>query len=89
MTRRVGLFALLLTAACSSKSEVKTNGGSGSTQPAAKPTFTVFGLAEVRGQIGPCGCTSDPLGDLSRTAKLVADTRAAGPTLFVDAGSLL
>ena len=27
----------------------------------------MFALAEVRGQIGPCGCTSDPLGDISRT----------------------
>ena len=89
MACRLGLLALLLTAACSSKSEVKTNGGSSSNHPVAKPTFTVFALAEVRGQIGPCGCTSDPLGDLSRTAKLVAEARAAGPTLVVDAGSLL
>jgi hypothetical protein len=93
MARRQALLALLLSTAgltaCSSKSEVKTTGGSGSTQPAAKPTLTIFALAEMRGQIGPCGCTSDPLGDLARTAKLVADTRAAGPTLVVDAGSLL
>src|SRR5687767_9723847 len=88
MTRRLGLLALVLAAACSSKSDVKTNGGS-SSAPAAKPTFTLYALAEMRGQIGPCGCTSDPLGDISRTAKLVADTRAAGPTLVVDAGSLL
>src|SRR5262249_5492062 len=46
-------------------------------------------VAEVRGQIGPCGCTSDPLGDLSRTVQLVAQARTAGPGLFVDAGSLL
>src|SRR5262249_45221351 len=32
---------------------------------------------------------SDPLGDISRTAQLVAQARAAGPVLFVDAGSLL
>jgi Cytochrome c554 and c-prime len=93
MARRQVLLALVVFglghAACSSKSEVKTNGGSNGTQPAAKPTFTLFALAEVRGQIGPCGCTSDPLGDLARTAKLIADTRAAGPTLVVDAGSLL
>ena len=89
MARRLGLLALLLTAACSSKSEVKTNGGSSSNHPVSKPTFTLFALAEIRGQIGPCGCTSDPLGDLSRTAKLVAEARAAGPTLVVDAGSLL
>jgi hypothetical protein len=88
----VGAGTLLaLALACSSKSDVK-NGGSGSgsdlvTPP--KPSFTLFALAEVRGQIGPCGCTSDPLGDIARTAKLVADTRAQSPTLFVDAGSLL
>ena len=81
----LGLWA----AACSSKSEVKTNGSGSTTQPAGKPTFTLFALAEMRGQIGPCGCTTDPLGDISRTAQLVADTRAAGPVLVVDAGSLL
>ncbi|MCX5741394.1 MAG: multiheme c-type cytochrome [Proteobacteria bacterium] len=43
----------------------------------------------MRGQIGPCGCTSDPLGDLSRTAKVITDARARGPVLVVDAGSLL
>lgn len=90
MFRRVGLFAALAAAACCSKSEVKDGGSAGSsTAPAAKPTFTLFALAEMRGQIGPCGCTSDPLGDLSRTAQLIADARAAGPTLVVDAGSLL
>lgn len=55
----------------------------------ARPTFTLFALAEMRGQIGPCGCTSDPLGDLSRTAALVAAARRAGPVLVLDAGSLL
>ncbi|MGN6109475.1 MAG: multiheme c-type cytochrome [Kofleriaceae bacterium] len=64
-------------------------GSSGELGRPAKPTFTLFALAEVRGQIGPCGCTSDPLGDLSRTAKVIEEARAAGPTLVVDAGSLL
>jgi hypothetical protein len=49
----------------------------------------VFATAEVRGQIGPCGCTTDPLGDISRTAELIEQARTAGPVLFVDAGSLL
>ena len=53
------------------------------------PTFTLFALAEVRGQLGPCGCTSDPLGDLARTAQVINDARAKGPVLVVDAGSLL
>jgi Cytochrome c554 and c-prime len=92
MSCRAGLLpalaAALAVAAGCSKSEVK-DGGSGPPPSPGKPTFTVFALAELRGQIGPCGCTSDPLGDLSRTAKLIADARATGPTLVVDAGSLL
>lgn len=93
MFLRVGwvlaLAAALVTTACSSKSEVKQGGTTAGDPPAAKPTFTLFALAEVRGQIGPCGCTTDPLGDISRTAKLIDQARAAGPVLFVDAGSLL
>jgi Cytochrome c554 and c-prime len=86
-------FAVLLAGACCSKSEVKPTGTTTTTTTTdpvpAKPTFTVFALAEVRGQIGPCGCTTDPLGDISRTTQLVEQARAAGPVLFVDAGSLL
>ncbi|HEX8109723.1 MAG TPA: multiheme c-type cytochrome, partial [Kofleriaceae bacterium] len=67
---------------------MKSTAAAGDPAP-ARPTFTVFAVAEVRGQIGPCGCTTDPLGDLSRTAQLVVSARAAGPVLFVDAGSLL
>ena len=88
MSRRLAALAVLLAAACCSKSEVN-RGGAGPDTPPAKPTFTVFALAEVRGQIGPCGCTSDPLGDISRTTKLVDGARAEGPVLVVDAGSLL
>jgi hypothetical protein len=88
MSRRVGLLAIVAAAACCSKSEVK-GGGSGDPVAGQKPSFTLFALAEMRGQIGPCGCTTDPLGDISRTAKLVADARARGPVLVVDAGSLL
>src|SRR5215211_5684526 len=90
MASRFRALALVAAAACSSKSEVKTNGsGSAAAPTPQKPTFTLFALAEVRGQIGPCGCTSDPLGDISRTTKLIEDARANGPVLVVDAGSLL
>ncbi|HEU4732270.1 MAG TPA: multiheme c-type cytochrome [Kofleriaceae bacterium] len=89
MLRRVGLIAALAAAACS-KSEVQATGNTPTADPAPpRPTFTVLAVAEVRGQIGPCGCTTDPLGDISRTSKLVEQARAAGPVLFVDAGSLL
>ena len=87
MFRRVGLLAALFAAACCSKSEVK--GGRAASTPPPAPSFSLFALAEMRGQIGPCGCTSDPLGDLSRTAQLIEAARAAGPVLVVDAGSVL
>lgn len=86
---RVGPLALLVAAACCSKSEVKSTGAASPDPAAPRPTFTVFAVAEMRGQIGPCGCTTDPLGDISRTVQLVARARADGPVLFVDAGSLL
>jgi len=94
MLRLIAVIGLVASAACCSKSENifapgGAGGGSGEVKPPAKPSFTVFALAETRGQIGPCGCTSDPLGDISRTAKLVDEARAKGPVLVVDAGSLL
>lgn len=89
MLRRLAVLGIVLAAACCSKSEVKGGGTAADHRPAPKPTFTLFALAEVRGQIGPCGCTSDPLGDISRTVKLVDKARAHGPVLVVDAGSLL
>jgi hypothetical protein len=92
MSPRAGLLAALVAAgaaaAACSKSDVKDGAGAAPAVP-GKPTLTIFALAEVRGQIGPCGCTADPLGDLSRTAELIAEARAAGPVLVVDAGSLL
>jgi hypothetical protein len=54
--------------------------------------MVLFYTAEVHGTVEPCGCTSDPLGDVSRLAALMADARrevgSAGVAL-VDAGGLL
>jgi hypothetical protein len=44
---------------------------------------TVVATAEVKGTPEPCGCTSDPLGDVARVATL------AKGGLWLDAGSLL
>ncbi len=96
MSRKLLALALLISAlpgstgACSS--DGRGPGGNGRPQaPTAPPppTFTLLALAEVRGQVEPCGCTTDPLGDIARTAALIRDARAAGPVLVVDAGSLL
>lgn len=52
--------------------------------------FVLFATTEVKGQLEPCGCNSDPMGDIARIVKLVQDARAGGrPVLVVDAGSLL
>ncbi len=85
MHGRIGVVALVLATACSSKDQVKTNGSGGAS---GKP-FTIVALAEMRGQIGPCGCTTDPLGDIARTSQVTDGIRAAGPTLVLDAGSVL
>ncbi len=88
MLRRLAVWGLV-AAACSPRNERVEAAGGSAAPPPTKPSFTLFALAEVRGQIGPCGCTSDPLGDISRTAQLVADARAQGPVMVVDSGSLL
>jgi hypothetical protein len=44
---------------------------------------TIVATAEVKGTPEPCGCTSDPLGDVARVATL------AKGGLWVDAGALL
>lgn len=50
----------------------------------------LFATTEVKGQLEPCGCNSDPMGDIARVVKLVADARAGGqPVMVLDAGSLL
>jgi hypothetical protein len=48
----------------------------------------VFYTAQTQGILEPCGCTSDPLGDIARVTALVRRTGRAGGTLLVDAGNL-
>ena len=48
----------------------------------------VFYTAQTQCIIEPCGCTSDPLGDIARVTALVRRTGRAGGTLLVDAGNL-
>lgn len=88
MFRQLAAVGLVAAAACCSKSDVKSAGHTADPAP-AKPSFTLFALAELRGQIGPCGCTSDPLGDIARTVEVVDVARKEGPVLVVDAGSTL
>ncbi|MEM9489894.1 MAG: multiheme c-type cytochrome [Myxococcota bacterium] len=74
--------ALVILAACSAPAP---------PQKAPKQqSFSIFVTTELRGTTEPCGCNSDPLGDLARTAQLVAQARDSGrPVMVVDGGSLL
>lgn len=51
--------------------------------------LTILATSEVRGTPEPCGCQSDPLGDVARVAALLAEARTRGGALLVDAGGLL
>jgi hypothetical protein len=57
-------------------------------KPAPERRFTLFFTAEAHGTLEPCGCTSDPLGDVARYASVVRSARKAGDVLLVDAGGL-
>ena len=53
--------------------------------------LAVLYTASVQGYVTPCGCTSDPLGGVSRLAALLDEAHAAygERVLFLDAGDLL
>src|SRR5882757_1465744 len=60
-----------------------------SAGPAAERRATIFYTGGVRGTLEPCGCTSDPLGDVARMTGLVRRAQSEGKAvLLVDAGNL-
>lgn len=56
--------------------------------PVRERRATVFYTAQTHGVLEPCGCTSDPLGDIARVTALVRKAAKEGATLLVDAGEL-
>lgn len=77
-------MALALAAACSASSSGKK------PADAQAPELTIIATTELRGQTEPCGCNTNPLGDLARTTRMILDLRQSGrPVLVVDGGSLL
>ena len=88
--RRTRSTAFLFAAAVSSILVAWAAAGRASS-PAPKATerrFTLFYTAEAHGTLEPCGCTSDPLGDVARYASVVRAARKEGDVLLVDAGGL-
>jgi hypothetical protein len=62
-----------------------TGCGGPSASDGPKP-FEVVVTADTAGWIVPCGCTSNQSGGMPRRGTLVAEARARGETLVVDAG---
>ena len=76
-------LSLGLVVACSASSNNKKT-----ADPPAGVAVTLFFTTELRGNIEPCGCTSNPMGDLARTAAVIAQARHAQPNvLYLDGGS--
>ena len=58
-------------------------------EPAVKEhRLTLFYTAEIHGVLEPCGCTSDPLGDIARYAELVRRASKQGAVALLDGGGL-
>lgn len=87
--------APLIAVCAASLSLLPADGTHAATKKAApERRLILLYTGEVHGAIEPCGCTSDPLGDISRYAEVVRQTRAdakkdGGAVLLVDAGNLL
>ncbi|HVT07722.1 MAG TPA: multiheme c-type cytochrome [Polyangia bacterium] len=63
-------------------------GGRAAGTPGGERRLTIFYTADIHGTLEPCGCTSDPLGDVARYAALVRAAAKAGPTLLLDGGGM-
>ncbi|HEY4394967.1 MAG TPA: multiheme c-type cytochrome [Polyangia bacterium] len=74
---------LALAATCAGPTPAARGAG-----PAGERRLTVFYTGGVHGTLEPCGCTSDPLGDVARYAALVRTAAHGAPVLLVDGGSL-
>lgn len=58
--------------------------------PAGAPDATIVISAELRGYLGPCGCSENMRGGIARAAAQLAKVRSEGrPTFFFDAGDAL
>jgi hypothetical protein len=56
---------------------------------AGERRLTIFYTGEIHGTLEPCGCTSDPLGDIARYAMVVREAAAKGEAVLVlDGGGL-
>jgi hypothetical protein len=68
-TRTTIIFWLAVSGACTPAPQ---------TTPKAEQSFRLFFIAELRGELEPCGCTLEPLGGLARLASYLKARQAPG-----------
>jgi hypothetical protein len=83
--RRFGWLAALWLASCSAKPGVP------SEAPAAQSKqVSIFLSAELKGYLGPCGCSENMRGGIARAAHQLEEARKEGhPVLYLDSGDAL
>jgi hypothetical protein len=86
--RALAVFVLAIVAVAAGCPGTPKPADGGRVAPHASE-ITLFFTTELRGTVEPCGCTSDPLGDLARTAELVRGARKERPVALFDGGSSL
>ena len=89
----VAAIAVLALVGLGLAGSARRGGGRGHAGTGSKGNerrLVLFYTAEIHGAVEPCGCTSDPLGDISRLAAQVKRARQSGAAVaLVDAGSML
>lgn len=83
-------FQLSCASAVRKPAQSEPSGPGATATTAPKPNATVFISAELRGYLGPCGCTQAMLGGIDRAAfQVVEARRSPWPILYFDAGDAL
>ena len=82
--KRWALLALLALTACAAKPPVPTE-----APVAQSGHLSLFVSAELKGYLGPCGCSENMRGGIARAAHQLEEARKKGPVLYLDTGDAL
>jgi len=77
-------FWFILNVACHAKNKTKNN-----IEQSSPSSFSIVLTTQVKGSLEPCGCTSHPLGGLSKFAFFVEQKKKQGPVLLLNNGDFL
>src|SRR4051794_34485602 len=78
------LVFFLLLGACARSKETRPQ-----EPDTAAPQLSVFIASDLRGYLGPCGCSENMRGGIARAAQQLAQARKGGDVVFLDAGDAL